>query len=432
MESSSIVCANHWHDDNKGDSAISAGILQLLRRHWPTEPVRFVSMHEAHQPQFAGAARHLEAAASTDSTLQLEGAWCPTELGSARGGSAALRAVRWLARLTPSIAEVITGRVSARTKQRLEGVTMLVLIGGSNIYDNPDVFPALSYARLFSVLYPAWAAGRLGIPVALAGHTLGPFERTLGTRIGRTMLAGVRHCTLREDTSVSVAHRLGIRDTVVAPDMAFATPPHPSSRVNAFLGAAGERTMAIVPRQHPHAGRGADEAVLDQFVSLAHNAMRMAIIDRVLVVAQCHGPTAIEDDRPIARQLADRIGGDAVSVVDVDLTPGELTALYGGCSLVVTVRLHAAILALSQGTPAFAIAYMTRKTEGVMTQAGLPAAWSTYDGFCAERVLDQAPTLLTPATRDALLKCADDWQTALERVAETWRGAVSGRGEMSP
>ncbi|GAA0517051.1 hypothetical protein Ade02nite_84730 [Paractinoplanes deccanensis] len=415
-----IVCANHWHDDNKGDSAISAGILRLVRRHRPAAPVRMVSMHEAHQTRFAGSGRHLAASASGEGPVPLEGAWCPTELGSARSGPAALRAARWLIRLIPSVAEVLTGRMRARTRRRLEGAGALVLVGGSNIYDNPDVLPVLSYARLFTVLYPAWAAGRLGIPVILAGHTLGPFPRRLGLRIAATMLRGVRHCALRESTSIPEARRLGLRDVVVAPDMAFATPADRSARVRSALGDAGERTMAIVPRRHPHAGPAADEAILDEFARLARDAVRRGLVDRVLVVAQCHGPTPIEDDRAIAHRLAARIGGDAVTVVDDDLTPGELTALYGGCALVVAVRLHAAILALSQGTPAFAIAYMTRKTEGVMAQAGLPGAWSGYAEFRAEKVLDQAATLMAPETRAALGTRGAEWQAALDRVADAW------------
>ncbi|MET0603468.1 MAG: hypothetical protein ABW167_15890, partial [Baekduia sp.] len=70
-DSPTILLVNHWHDDNKGDSAISAGILRLLRRRWPAATVRFVSMHEAHQPQFAGSARHLDAAAVAGGAVRL-------------------------------------------------------------------------------------------------------------------------------------------------------------------------------------------------------------------------------------------------------------------------------------------------------------------------------------------------------------------------
>ncbi|MDX6715102.1 MAG: colanic acid/amylovoran biosynthesis protein [Baekduia sp.] len=413
-----ILLVNHWHDDNKGDSAITGGILRLLRERWPAATIRVATLHEAGTPASATQVRHLAAAHAVDG----EPSFAPTEIGSGTPGSVTA-ALRWLRRMGRVGVEIALGRVSRRTRRRLEGVDLVIVVGGSNIYDNPDVRTPMSLARLAGMLYPAWAAAQLGIPVVLAGHTLGPFPRRSGAALARRMLRGVDRAALRESTSLPVAQRLGLRTASVRPDMAFATAADRTTRVGDLFGGladGGAATVALVLRTHPHAGEDADRQVAEAVAEVGRRLIADGRAGSLLVMAHTLGPTPVEDDRPAARRLLSLLGDQPARLVEEDLSAEELAALYGGCVAVVSVRLHAAILALAHGTPAFSIAYMTRKTEGVMTEAGLPDAWCAYDDAAAERILDALPDLLGPATRERLNAARSTWLQELRAERDLW------------
>lgn len=413
MAGPTVLLVNHWHDDNKGDSAITGGILRLLRERWPDATVRVATLHEAGTPAFTTQTRHLEASYR----VRGEPAFAPTEFGSG-AAPGPVTWLRWMARMAPLAAEVATGRVRRATRARLRGVDLVVMVGGSNVYDNPDVATPLSQMRLAQVLYPAWAAARLGIPVVMAGHTLGPFPRRSGVALARRMLAGVRRAALRESTSVEVAARLGLENAVVRPDMAFATAADRTPRVEALLGDGP--AVALVLRTHPHAGEAADVAVAEAVAEVGRRLVADGSAAHLLVMAHTLGPTPVEDDRLAARRLAGLLADQPARLVEDDLSAEELAALYGGCAAVVTVRLHAAILALAHGTPAFSIAYMTRKTEGVMTEAGLPDAWCAYDEATVQRIL---PTVRAQLSGDAparLEVARQGWLAELRAERDAW------------
>ncbi len=412
-----ILYANHWHDDNKGDSAISGATISLLRERWPTAEIRVATLSEPHGTIASGQLRHIRAIHPIAEGHSL----APTEHGSARTHElgAPRAAAYWLLRLVPLFVELAVGRPRKATRRRLADIDLVVLAGGSNIYDNPAVRAPMSLARLMQVCYPAWAAGRLQIPVVLAGHTLGPFPRRSGRALARRMLGSASRTVLREPISLQAAADLGLANVCVAPDLAFATQARRSPRVQsalAALPAPSTNTLGLVVRQHPHRGPEADERTVETFAAVARHALETSRASAVLIVVQAQGPTGIEDDRPLSAVLARRLSGLPVHVLDDDFAPDELAALYGSCAAVVAVRLHAAILALSQGTPAFAVAYMTRKTEGVMSTAGLPDAWCSFDEATPERIIAAFSRLFDPETRVQLNARRSQWLAQLSNA----------------
>src|SRR3546814_12290621 len=60
------------------------------------------------------------------------------------------------------------------------------------------------------------------------------------------------------------------------------------------------------------------DRVVDELAAGASAALAEGSIDRVVVLSQCLGPSVIEDDRPVARRLADAIPGSLL--VEEDLT----------------------------------------------------------------------------------------------------------------
>jgi polysaccharide pyruvyl transferase WcaK-like protein len=99
--------------------------------------------------------------------------------------------------------------------------------------------------------------------------------------------------------------------------------------------------------------------------------------------------------------------------------------LYGQLAGVVAVRLHAAILAIVGGTPVYAIAYFTKKTEGVMAGVGLSDAVADFATVTAEDIVAALPTLMSGETRARLHAGSDQRRDELDERARAWFSAAA-------
>lgn len=422
-----VLVVNHWHDDNRGDSAITQGILRLLFHADARAQVTLAGLTEP--GPLADRATVLVQRAFPD--VRTIPSLTPTEL---RGGTGrrsrwklTVDTAWWLTRLLPTALGVLAGRPSSRLREATDAADLVVVVGGSNLYDDPSVSRLMSLARLLAVAAPVHAAVKAGKRVVMLGHTLGPFNNALGRRLGRQLLAGADLAVVRESSSVAVAQALGIRDVETAPDMAFAIEPALTPLVQSVLDnlpCRPERCLGISIRQHPSLGKQADDRVVKALAAAARQLVREGLVDGVVAVAHTVGPTPIEDDRGITRQLLDELSDIPSSGMDNELSPGELASLYGQLAGVVAVRLHAAILAIVGGTPVYAIAYFTKKTEGVMAGVGLSDAVADFATVTAEDIVAALPTLMSGETRARLHAGSDQRRDELDERARGWFSAA--------
>jgi colanic acid/amylovoran biosynthesis protein len=117
--------------------------------------------------------------------------------------------------------------------------------------------------------------------------------------------------------------------------------------------------------------------------------------ERVALVPNTWSPYGVDkDDRAVTMRVRDRLRRpDLAVLVDEDLGPDELAALYGRAAVVLGTRLHSVILALVGGAPVVAMSYEPVKTHGVMALLGLG------DFVVDLEALD--PTTVTRLARDA-------------------------------
>jgi polysaccharide pyruvyl transferase WcaK-like protein len=381
-----ILLANAWHDDNKGDSAIALATLGFLHERYPGAEVRVASLLHPDDPAFATAYRHV---LLLFPETVVEPSLCPP-LQPARGvlrrvGAAA----RWALNVPMAYAR--------RRRRPLRDVDLVVLQGGSNVFDSGRGL-IFGFLRLAQVLYPAWAAQRAGVPTVFLGHTLGPFPPGPARWLVRRVLAGSQTVVLREDRSRRLAERLGVPAGVLrtAPDMAFAIAPAQSPLVEDILTTEGLRNRpfaVFAVRRHPYRGDASSSQMVRTLGRAARRMLDEGVVEQVVVVAHTVGPTPVEDDREISHRLAETIG-HAAPVIERDLTAPELAALYGHAEVVVSVRLHAALLALAGGTPAYAISYFTAKTEGVMAELGMADRVGSFDDLDEHEVFERARALV--------------------------------------
>ncbi|MEE4025411.1 polysaccharide pyruvyl transferase family protein [Gordonia sp. PKS22-38] len=419
-----VVLVNAWHDDNKGDSAITTGVLRLVEQSRPDADVTVVGLTEGAGPTAIGS-RHVARAHPEARILPMP---VPTELRGKRTATPLFDVPIWLARLTPSAAMMAAGRPLAGFASLFDDADLVVGVGGSNLYSDASVHPLVSMARLFTLTAGLRTAQMMSIPTVLLGHTLGPFPRARRrtAAMARRMLSSASATVVRDPASLDVATHLGLRRAELAPDMAYAIEPAVSERVSAIvdsLPASPRRTAVIALRAHPSLGADADKRVRDELVTAAQMLRDRGLIDHVLVVAHTLGPTDIEDDRPISRALTEalRRAGVSAQYVDDDLGPEELAALYGAAGAMIAVRLHAAVLALLSGTPTFAIGYFSTKSAGVMASAGLADCVADFTDVTAEAVVSAlSPRMTDPTARSRLAAISHNHRTELTRRAADW------------
>ncbi|PTL72663.1 hypothetical protein C1I63_07250 [Rathayibacter caricis DSM 15933] len=114
----------------------------------------------------------------------------------------------------------------------------------------------------------------------------------------------------------------------------------------------------------------------------------------VHVVLLPHVSRPIGDDKVAVRAVAERVGTEGVTVVDRVLFPAEIRGLAEDALLVVTGRMHLAIMSLSLGVPAITLATQG-KVEGIMRLIGLPELCvEPVPGF-ADAVLPVLDRILT-------------------------------------
>ncbi|MET9202544.1 polysaccharide pyruvyl transferase family protein [Gordonia sp. NPDC003585] len=424
-----IVLVNAWHDDNKGDSAITEGVLSLATHVSPHATVSVVGLTE-NPDQGNDAMRHI-ARRRPDAVLLPNP--MPSELRGRDDASPLVDVPIWFSRLLSPAAAMAFGRVPQRYRRIFADADLVVGVGGSNLYTDASVQPVVSLARLFTLAAPLTAASRMGIPTVLLGHTLGPFpaSRPAARRLAARMLGGANHTVVRDEKSLTVARELGLAKPELAPDMAYAITSDNSSRVDAAVTAVPAemaRTAVIAMRAHPSLEDGANDRVIAQIIDATATLRRTGLIDHVLVVAHTLGPTRIEDDRPISHRLHAALDRHQIpaSYADEDLSPTELAALYGRAACMIAVRLHAAVLATLSGTPTFAIAYFSSKSEGVMRASGLGDAVAGFAEVTGGHIATALGRQMnSPSARSRLAAITDGHRTNLQDRACQWFAPVT-------
>lgn len=425
-----VLLVNAWHDDNKGDSAITEGTLRVLHSAFTEhgfEPAFKVVGLAEDGPLAATSTRHLSMSWPDVETLPTP---LPTELRAGSGDRPMVNVPIWLTRLVPSAIASLLGRTAPALRDLIDWSDVVIGVGGANLHTDAAVRSFVSLARLYTLAAPLHAASRAGRPVLLIGHTLGPFpaRRHVSALVARQMIGTAELAVVREKDSVKIAQDLGLQRVELAPDLAFALEPSGTARVRQIVAAGSvpaHRTVVVAMRAHPSLPEGANHRMVGELIDTIRELSAMGLCEGVLVVAHTIGPTAIEDDRVISGELADRmraeLPGFPVAYLHDDLAPAELAWLYGQMAGMIAVRLHAAILAMITGTPTFAISYFTHKTSGVMSGVGLADCVGDFATVTTDDIVTAlAPRIGSREKRDELASVCRSNRELLENRCAEW------------
>jgi len=353
-----------WHDDNRGDSAILNGLIKDLYEINPTLQLRAISIFSDEYGPFLTSFRHTKSLFP-----QLDVYVSPIS----DPYNPNISNLRRLFRAKSIIINNLFSTIKLNRKNILPIVSadLIISVGGYRLKTYRG--DLIDLVRILFHSFPMFLAQRYNKIYVIDSQSVGPIRGAIHRRIVHRALRGAKIIGVREFMSFEEVKSLGlVSNLVFTPDSAFSIHPLVSNRVLYFMKNKklnGGDYIVLAPRQwffenHQKYHQYVD--ILSNFVDyLAKNGYR------VVLVAHSIGPIVIEDDRKACLDIATRVRYGSPVMVFEDWNAMELAAFYGYAIGVVSVRLHAALLASLSGIPSVAIAYEGTKTQGIMEIIGL-------------------------------------------------------------
>jgi polysaccharide pyruvyl transferase WcaK-like protein len=197
---------------------------------------------------------------------------------------------------------------------------------------------------------------------------------------------------VRDPVSAQRARADALDRVVEGADLVFSAGAHAAALpASLTVPLNGKRQLAVVNASEL-VGRAVDQ--LPEYSGIVRYLQEVGL-DVVLLP---HVSRSAGGDVRVCRQIFDALGRDRLHLVDRLLAPAEVRALCGRACLVVSGRMHLAIIALSAGVPAITLATQG-KVEGLMTMFDMrDLCIEPRSGFGRD-VIDAARAILSEPVR---------------------------------
>jgi colanic acid/amylovoran biosynthesis protein len=292
---------------------------------------------------------------------------------------------RWAVRLRRNAERLLRAEVMRVLRAAAQGRQVKSLLLGAALKDNLEIYRQadlvvstggtylVEHYDLEDRLLEFEKDAMLGKPLVLFTQSMGPFQDQLNRRRVHKVLAEAKLTLLRDHRSLEHVQDLAgdaARCEVLA-DAVFAL-ADPETLAGAALPRqdAAPRRVAVSVREWSHfSGRDAQAgmALYEQSIARAVQYLVTQCGSEVCFVSTCQGIAEYRyDDSIVARRIAESLPAEIrarVSVDDVFHPPQQLTQVLAGFDMVISTRMHMAILALCAGVPVLPIAYEFKTTE---------------------------------------------------------------------
>lgn len=310
-----------------------------------------------------------------------------------------------------------------RTRREGEALTSfleldrIVSTGGTYLVEQ---YPLL--ARIFEFEL----ALEFGIPLILYTQSLGPF-RPRYHRALRTVFDRARLIVLRDEMSLAHVRSIGVRNEAihVAADPVFAlSPAAPEFPVRPESGE--RRRIGVSVRPWPVRAKLTDPPMRHYVAAMARAISDLAetVPAEFVLISTCQGIAEYPvDDAAVAKAIMATVDPKVRPRVTTNHdfhTPDSFRRVASEFDLFIATRMHAAILALTAGTPVVAIAYEF-KTHELFDRLGV----SNY----VLDIKDLDPTTLSKVTTKMMADLDGDLRPKLaEAVSKARISAVDAIG----
>ena len=374
-----IAIANIWHDDNKGDCGIVVGMIEILQHHYPQAEFTLISMFAESSPFFKDAHRHLQ---QHFPDLKI----VPSPFFS-HDISETESIYQKLAKLFPIPLSLLYLQFPLFTRQPglqvLKTADLVITPGGQYLLAKKNQFKSLYV--LYRFLYPLLIAQKHNIPYLFFSQSFDFYSpERFDSRLIKSVLNKAIAVFAREPLSYQALLESGVYPNKVklVPDGAILLKPQKTELVTSLLTKHNLNQNQFWVVTVKNCGCQT-ESWLKEMAKLIEKLFAQGIISQLVLVANSQGPTIAEDDRLVTRQLA-KNSERSIVVIEDDLTPNELAAIYGEAQFLIGTRFQSLILALASGTPVYGISYAGFKVEGLMNMLEMSELWSSVAEFEAD------------------------------------------------
>ena len=398
-----VAIPNLFLDDNKGSCAIAWGLITRLRATGRVGRVSAISLLTDVTPSihYRHLTRKFPDVDIYSSPLR------PRSRGGAGGLAQRAAEARDAAYISARTAALFghSRRDRSGAERALASSDLVVERGG-------PFFAATGPPPNTSLLRYAWPmvfAKERGIPYAFVGESVSALDTAWSRWFVTKLLDDATLVGVRDPLSKAKLTDAGVPAARVETmlDNAFWVEPSYTDHVDDVLRRYDLDRQPFLAVTCKELGPTRNSPYLDALARCIDDLVP-GTFERVALVPNTWSPWGSDkDDRAVTMQLHARLrDGDRAVLLDEDLGPDELAALYGRAAVVLGTRLHSAILALVGGAPVVALSYEPVKTHGVMGLLGLG------DFVVDLEALD--PATVTRLARDA----AAAQTTTPRRIAE--------------
>lgn len=311
---------------------------------------------------------------------------------------------------------ILKGRAEAIVKdanvvrfQEAHQTADLVIYQGGPAWNAEWITPGRTL--MYHLLYMFAVAS--GVPIALAGHSFGPFGRGssgyFSNAIAAKTLSMVSIITTRDTFSAAELSRIGIspnKVTARADTAWLLDPPAADRRVDKLI----EKHRIAPPEDRPRPLIFVSLRRLQPTYGLdaiQHDMYEGGEIARFLDhIVESHADVLFISTGPFARggEAGDvtlmrsvrkqMVHGEACTVFEDEPSPAQLKAIIGLADFMIAGRLHAGIFAMGQGVPTLSLSY-GRKSQALMTEMSLPDAAYSLAHFSYDTLRERFDTLFS-------------------------------------
>ena len=253
----------------------------------------------------------------------------------------------------------------------------LVLIGGGGLFHDywgvtPETVLTNNHSGLSYFSGAALMASFYRKPVMLYAVGVGPLFSEQGKTMTRMACDIAAAITVRDFGSKEVLESIGVpaEQVTVTADPAYAFPVRRDNEAAAFLEERKKQgpVIAVAPRSW---SIGIEQAAWERELAAGLDLYLRDREGTVLFIPFQRIPQPGADDtESAARILALMQSQDRASILTRGLTPQQIQTAIAGSDLVVGMRLHSTILAMTAGIPVVGLSY-DPKVERIMARAGL-------------------------------------------------------------
>ncbi|PQV62478.1 colanic acid/amylovoran biosynthesis protein [Abditibacterium utsteinense] len=381
QQAPSVLIINAYSAKNIGDGAIIIATIKILKRQFPNCEINVMSGYP-------------------DDNVELY-----TSVG---------------AKSIPSV--WVLSQNSNKFKRYLEGpaIVLRVLLGRQvhniDVVRNADIVISAGGGYLFSsrkgalgtgfvnALFHIWLGTHFKKPTYIFPKSIGPIQFRADAFLLKRILQRTKAIFVREPLSLDYLRRIGLKNIIACPDIAFSLYPAAVDAIQAGI-TQGDPKIGITVLDWQFFRRGTNPEDVSEYIdkvsTICHKIREVYPQAHFYIFVQVAVALKIgaESDMPISRKLQEALGS-MVTLVPLDATKGGEWAigLYKNMDLFVASRMHSAIFALCASVPTVALIYQ-QKTKGTFEMLGLSEYTHDVQAINVEEVTAQISAMITEKNR---------------------------------